>query len=735
MSFEKLIIKNEYRTSNDNIVRDFYVPVLAEAISYKRAVGFFSSSALVKIAAGLESITKKEGKIELIVSPRLSEEDIDEINIGYERRKEIIAQRIIDSFSDPSNPYERKKMGFLSLLIEQGYLDIKVAFMKKNSQIGMFHEKLGILEDEEGNIIAFSGSLNESLTAYTLNFESIDVYCDWKSEESCERAHSKLLSFSKMWSNNESEIEIIDFPKVIIEKLEKIKKDYDTESLCKLKISEDSEYISEDGADYLGGDTGLVQLTEPKIPKSIKLHKYQEEAIESWKLHNYSGIFDMATGTGKTYTGISALVNLFEEKRKLFVVIICPYVHLVDQWKEDLIKFHINPITGYSSGSKNYLSRLVTDIEDYNLDIINFTCFITTNASFRSEKVQKAINKVEGSALIIVDEAHNFGAPKLVTTLPNHFEYRLALSATLERHNDAEGTELLYEYFGEKCIEYDMERAILEDKLSPYKYYPLITYFDQDELEKYIALSVEAAKHIKEDKKGKFGLDEIGKMILLKRARIVAAAKMKAPVLISKMRSYSKETGILIYCGATNMIDDDINDDEIRQIDLISKKLYSELGFRSSQFTSNEDRETREKIKQEFIEGKIQGIVAIKCLDEGVNIPSIKTAFILASSTNPKEYIQRRGRVLRKSGNKSFAEIYDFVVLPRRLEEALFKVKDEIRFDSSLVKRELKRIKEFGRLSMNPSTTGIAINEIENAYFDLLRDDETEIKNEMEDII
>lgn len=277
----------------------------------------------------------------------------------------------------------------------------------------------------------------------------------------------------------------------------------------------------------------------------------------------------------------------------------------------------------------------------------------------------------------------------------------------------------MYSFFGKKCITYSLERAIKEGKLTPYKYYPIVVNLSDDELSNYEQLSYEMSKCLIKDKSGKYRLNKYGEILALKRARIVAGAKEKLDALREEIKPYVHDNNILVYCGATNvdMYPDDSDDGDIRQIEAVTKILGNEFGMSVAQFTSSENMETRASIKEQFQCGnRLQAIVAIKCLDEGVNIPGIRTAFILASTTNPKEYIQRRGRVLRKAPNKPFAAIFDFVTLPRPLDTVSGLTTEQAQRDLSLVKNELSRIKEFGRLAENSMLANDLIWEIQDTY-------------------
>lgn len=712
MDFQGLSLKKEYRSFSDDIINSFYVPLLSRASLYQRAVGFFSSSALIEISLGITELLKNGGRISLIVSPRLQEEDIEAIQKGYEERNVIIERVIMKSFIEPKNYFEAQRLNLLATLVAQGRLDIKIAFMASKSGVGMYHEKVGLIHDGAGSIVAFTGSMNETSTAFSYNYETIDVFCSWTDDS--DRVLNKQSAFDALWNNQEPKVTTLDFPSVALEKLQSYKQD-----LLDVEI---------DQKEYPAKVTEAMPFFGPRVPPKLDLHSYQLEAIAEWQRRDFKGIFDMATGTGKTYTGLGAVARLYEYlDRELAVIIVCPYQHLVEQWVEDIIKFNMKPIIGYSASSqKDWKKRLREATIAFNLGIKKHFCFITTNATFSTDYIRQQVGNLDGKVVLVVDEAHNFGAPNLSKTLNPKIPYRLALSATLERHGDEEGTEKLFDYFGGKCIEYTLKRAIKEDKLTPYYYYPVVVHLTEDELEHYRKLSAELVKYCSKDGNGKLIVNDTGKLILIKRARIVAAAREKISKLEELVQRYKEDNHMLVYCGAATIRDPGYeegkaDDTEVRQIDAVSNLLGNKMNMRISQFTSAESAQEREQLKGEFSEGKhLQALVAIRCLDEGVNIPSIKLAFILASSTNPKEYVQRRGRVLRKAPGKSHAVIYDFITLPRPLNSVKNLSVEDISSDISLVKKEIVRLKDFSSIAQNPSDADMLISEIEDSY-DLLK--------------
>jgi len=690
MSLRDIEIKKEYRSLLDQVAQDFFVPLLSQAISYKRAVGFFSSSAFVEISKGIAALTQNGGKIQLVASPYLSDEDIQSIRQGYELREDIVKRAVLRELREAQNHDEESRLNLLANLIADGYLDVKIALTEDESELGMYHEKMGLIEDAEGNVVAFSGSMNESRTAFTVNYESIDVFCSWDGEE--DRVQKKAQTFAAIWSDCEPNIKIIEFPELnqeIIDRYKRSKPDFDI----------DKEQF------------GSIPLKKCdcwiKKPAHIGFYDYQKEAIGEWEKRNFCGMFDMATGTGKTLTALGALERLCQiTKSNLGVIIVCPFQHLIEQWVVDIRDFGIDPLICYSA--KDWKKNFKRAVSDFRFGVIKNFCFITTNATFATDYFQNEIDKLKGNICLVVDEAHNFGAKKQLDCMKEVFKFRLALSATLERHHDEYGTQRLFDFFGEKCITYSLERAIKEDKLTPYYYYPIPVYFDEDELETYNELT-EKIINILRKEPDRRSLPKSAEMLLIQRARLIASARNKLKALYDIISSeYVNDNQMLIYCGATTVnnvsyIEGKVEEDDVRQINHVVEMLGNRLGMRVSKFTSDEDAKEREEIKEYFKNGDmLQALVAIRCLDEGMNIPGIRTAFILASSTNPKEYIQRRGRVLRKAEGKKHAKIYDFITLPRDLDSA---VNPLLHLDSeySLIRREYERMEDFAILSENPS--------------------------------
>lgn len=705
MSLQDVELKSEYRSLIDNVAKDFYIPLLKQAVIYKRAVGFFSSSSLVEISKGIMGLVRNGGTIQLVASPRLSNEDVEAMKKGYELREKIIENALLRELHGVNTEIEQDRLNLLASLIADGVLDIKIALTEQNDEIGMYHEKMGIIADSEGNKVAFSGSMNESATAMTINYEAIDVFCSWRGEQ--DRVILKENAFTSIWNNTEPNIVTIDFPSV----KEEIIKQYRKGSI----IDPDRKEFGDDV--YISLKPGTCWISKPD---NVKFYDYQIDAMISWENEEYRGIFDMATGTGKTYTALGALEVLSNKmKSNLGIFIVCPYQHLVEQWVTDIKAFGIKPLICYSR--YDWKKKFKSMLSDFKLGVIQNFCVVTTNTTFATDYMQKEIDKLKGNVCLVVDEAHNFGAKKQLECMKEVFKYRLALSATLERHHDDEGTQKLKDYFGNKCIEYPLSRAIKEDKLTPYYYYPIPIYLDDDELEAYNELTEKIIKILQNSKKDE-PMAKLAETLLIKRARIIAGARNKLKALYEIIKEqYVTENQILIYCGATTVenssyIEGKVDEDEKRQIEIVVDMLGNNLGMRVSKFTSEENAAEREMIKENFADGTmLQALVAIRCLDEGVNIPGIRTAFILASSTNPKEYIQRRGRVLRKAPNKPFAKIYDFITLPRNIDEPMYG-NNYLNSEYSLIRREYERMEDFASLAENSSEVTKLQDKINDFY-------------------
>lgn len=681
MSFEKLNLKILYRSDSDKVYEDFFEKCISESISYDRAVGYFSSGFFKLVLKGLEKFVEKDGKIRIITSPQLNEEDIEAIIKNQENK---FQEDIILKFKKIINESDMEGRDLLGLLIEMEKIEIKIAY-KKNF-LGIYHEKFGVFKDEKENKIAFTGSINETLSGYSENFESIDVYNSLDGKREKQRIEEKEKAFENLWNNNTEKIEVIDFPEALRNEIIKNISPKCRDKIMKYRKTQENNLII-------------------KIPEGFKIREYQKEAFEKWKANGGKGILNMATGTGKTITAIYIMDEVYKilknKNRKTFYLIICPQKQLVFQWKEELKLFNFKNVVTCDSDNKNWVKELKElFLEHYYDDIENFV-ILTTNKSFLTERFQNIFTSslYDTEGMIIVDECHNIGSENYKNyILDNKLEkikLRLGLSATPERRDNS--NEIIHKFLGEEVFKFDLKRAIEEGFLTRYNYYPIFVTFNLEEEENYIIISEKIKKLtaiLENGGKNKKELKEQLEQLNFKRARIIQNLQMKEEKCIEFFKNNLSIKNTLVYVGTGK------DKNNIKMIDNLLEKLKKYIKI--EKFTAEESSEERQRVIEDFKNEFIQGILAIKCLDEGINIPNIKTAVILASTGNPKEYIQRRGRILRKAPGKEIAEIYDFMVVPRSFfnMESYFS-RENYHIDKLLLKKEFERVNEFMSLAEN----------------------------------
>ena len=696
MPFQSLNIQQEYRSPQNIIVTAFYIPVLEKAVSYKRSVGYFSSTSLVQITKGILGLIKNGGIIDLVASPYLSKEDEEAIRVGYENRTKIIENALNRSLQENiKNPFSQERLNLLACLIEKGILNIKIAFTEneKEKTIGMYHEKLGLMEDASGNKIAFSGSMNESYNAMVNNYETIDVFCSWKSESEKTRVLQKEEAFSKIWGNYDSKLKVMSFPSIEKSILDKYKRHSNINfNLDKEEFTKKTEYGFSEPEPLVLRDSGeFIDFNGEK-----KARPHQVKAIENFIQNNYQSLFAMATGTGKTLTSLFSLNELAKNVLIKSVLIVVPLKDLVDQWQEDIEPYFNGEIITVRSGLewKEKLSDIsllkLLDKEKYTSKLI----IITTYDSFclNDEKILNSLD-IEHT-LIIADEVHKFGAVSYQRKLPEKIKYRIGLSATPKRPYDEKGTSAIFDYFcpSENFYEFSIKDAIDADMLCHYDYHPIlvsITDFEMDDYEiiseKISRLSVIVNNSEAVTKEEKESLEQL----LKQRHRIIERASNKKEIFLDKMleeiKKYKDKTIIFAPDGKDEKGNDLLNS--------YKRDLWQKLMSKGKIISMKEYVQGTEKtVIDSFTQGGIDIIFAKQRLNEGIDIPAAKRAFFIASSTSEREFIQRRGRVLRKHSSKNKAEIFDFIVVPPDMHS---------KYAHSIIDNEIKRAMDFAATADN----------------------------------
>jgi superfamily II DNA or RNA helicase len=667
LSLKSIDIKDHYRSDRDNLIQDFYVPCLSETILYSRAVGYFSSTSIVAVSQGLAALIEAGGTMRLVASPYLSIEDIEAIKKGLKQREEVISSAIIKEFETVS----KDRLACLSWLLSNNILDIKLAVANNFDDPGLYHEKIGILTDNYSNKIAFVGSINETSSGLINNFENIEVFCSWRGEEA-KRVERIEQNFAKLWSNKTHNAEIISFPEAAARKL----LEYYPNTKPAVARKRQPKLVAEDQCNYNVEENKQRSLHN----LDITLRSYQQDALINFQSANYQGILAMATGAGKTITALACASSIEDLD---LIIIVVPIKDLVKQWMDELDKltdfYYPIAAVGKSEIWKEKLYRKLRLIHG-NVQTVKRlpTVLVGTYSGLSKLPVAGLIEDAGGlpiQSLIIADEVHTAGAEQYRRILRNDFTYRLGLSATLIRPHDEEGTEFVLDYFGDIVYELDLEQAIKLGILCKYEYYVYVVTLTDTENEEYQKLTKKIIKLLKS------GNDRVSGSInrlSIERSRIIKSASDKIRILDRIIQDHSLKK-VMIYCA------------DIQQADIVCHRL-SQQGMRVSRFTSKEDKQ-RGQIIYEFSQGRLDALVAVKCLDEGVDIPAAQEAIILASDTSERQFIQRRGRILRKAEGKESATLIDILVVPPIGDERV-----------KLITSEVKRIKHFAKTASNRAT-------------------------------
>lgn len=642
MSLKDIDLQPSYETteSKNELLETFYIPVLQESRKYYRVAGFFSSSALTVAAKGIEGLINNNGKMYLLVSPELSEEDYNTI-----KQHGAITEHshIFDQLKKDSMPDEHIQA--LAWLLDENRLEIKIV-VGKRTRNSLFHQKIGVVFDNENNSISFSGSINETAQAWLNNIEEFKVFRSWEAGQ-IDYLQSDLKKFLSYWKNEKQELaEVYDIPEAI-----------------------KAHIVQQKPRDVFDLNIMRRYAKDKKIKENkLSLFPHQERAVQMWKDNNYSLLMEMATGTGKTRTAIGCIVEKLKEKEKLLVIVATPQNTLSRQWKADFDELGIALdkvliADGSNIKWKKEFEILLMDLSDekYNTAVV-----FTTHTTSSDKKFINIItkNQFDTKVLFICDETHAIGSKKQREALLEQYNYRIGLSATPERMFDDSGTAIIRKYFGNNSFEFTIADALNTINprtnrpfLNRFKYYPIFVELTEKENEKYSKISQQI--YIKKNQEEP-DEDELQRLYD-RRANIGKNAENKMVAfdqLLNEMNPSKIQDTILF-----------VSDKQIEK----SFSIMSSKGIKRAKITEAESASKivnfegdteRQNIISQFVKRQIQILVGIKCLDEGIDIPNARIAILLSNSTNPREYVQRVGRVIRQAPNKDASIIYDFIVTP-----------------------------------------------------------------------
>ena len=715
-------IKGNYSTDKDNVLGDFYLPALNNATSYDRAVGYFSSKALLYIIQGLDGLIKNGGKMRLVVGSPLTDDEYDSIN-NPETQEKIFSQ-INECWNElvhkDISELNKHRLQVFSWLAKTNKLQIKFALRKPGA---LFHKKIGVIKNEDFTLV-FNGSLNETESALQNNSENFNVFRSWKKESFKDHGEYHIKEFKDVWEGNENDTITFDIPSHYYEDV----KNYwssegpprsDLEKKAAKKIAELFKKKEEERRTKVEYD-----FIKPRFPKKLngqpyQLKPHQVTALRKWKEKNHKGIMALATGSGKTITAIHGVVELSQEKRLVLVVAV-PYKVLAEQWVEVLRLFNINPIKCWSP--HKWDKDLTSEIGNFGLGFKDkdFLAIVVVNASLKKSYFQSLLQNIPSENLIFVgDECHHHGEKGLEFKLleANH---RLGLSATPWSKSEKDLKKSLTSYYGNLVETYTLKQAMDDDVLTPYRYniYPVL--LSSEEAPEYEELSKSISK-LYAIKFGGGKIDEASlKHLIFERARLLDSIESKFDKLEEILKTRKPSSYTLFYCGSGSVESEDDPEEEDANsiIKSISKttRILDDFNWNSSQFTHIETDLQRAKILNSFKEQVIDAIAAIKVLDEGFDVPMCREAFITASSRNERQFIQRRGRILRTAEGKTEAIIHDFVIFYNDSENPIFK---------KLVNNEMERVMEFYSAASNQDELLPKINEIKSKFnISIIEEDE-----------
>ena len=696
-----LTLSERYRSDREDVVTTFYVPAFSVATSYSRAVGYFTSTSLALFSRGINTFAKHGGTMRLIASPHLNEDDIIDIDRGYNIR-EVIERATLRELDVALPETVLDGLGLLGRLIAEGRLDIKLAFVEREGRIGIYHEKIGVFRDAVGDLVGFTGSSNETYGGLMANFESVEVYRGWVAGDGA-RALRLEADFQNLWSNQTPHLSVERFPDVARERL------------IKLGSDRPRALLPERDDALVPPPVVTTAPAELAIPEWLTVRGYQREAVESWLGRRGRGILKMATGTGKTKTAMIAATQLANALRQreepLLVLILTPLQDLVDQWITEVESFGIRPVAVYESSQK-WLPVVEDQLNEARMGQRPVVAMVATNSSFAGERFQSVLSRISQPLLIIADEAHNLGSSTYRSALPLNATYRLALSATPERWFDDAGTDALIDYFGPIVYELGLGKAIEMDALCRYRYVPRLVELNDYETQLYVDLTGQIAKRlaageILEDADPNSAIG----FLLRQRAGILGHAEDKLGQLRSDLTARRNQWFQLVYCAEGQRPTEPGDPPGPNQLRDITDMVGNHLHLSVHPYVSETSRANRKVLLRRFGAGDdLRVLVAMRCLDEGVDIPDARVGYLLASSSNPRQFIQRRGRLLRRADGKERAEILDYLAVPPSGTPMNFDV------ERALLKREFERANEFGKLSENYETTLEVLRPLKERY-------------------
>jgi superfamily II DNA or RNA helicase len=726
-----------YRPGEFNSPEKFFNDCLENSKEFDLQLGYFSSATISVLADGFATFISNGGRMRLVINHIVSEEDKEAISKGvYGGVIDCFDLTNFETLRQTFDEYQQQFFECLAFLIYDKRIDIRI--IKPRNKKGISHTKSGQFRDGDSTT-SFTGSANFTISGLFNNMEEITIFRSDSIDKMVQnRISSQREEFDAIMNGKKRNIEYLS-PNNLVSAVMSNFGDKDIEELLdvekKLRQWKKERAIRErqQQMDIVCED---IKDIEPRFPFPSGPRDYQKTAFENWKNNGQKGLFAMATGTGKTITALNCLLEIYKRKGYYKAIILVPTITLVNQWEQECRKFQFSNIVKVYSKNLSWRDEVerIRFNERYRTEKEAEVSYviISTYASYTREKVFQVLNGFDRRRLMLIaDECHNMGAGSLVKRLKEiPYLRRMGLSATPERQFDERGNKSLNRFFGSEehyTYEYNMEEAIRNGVLCKYLYYPHLVKLTPEEMDAYIELSEKIAKYFNYNTETFDDIDEVLKMLLLARKRIVHKAANKLSAFKSIIEKRFKEKGnlkySLIYVPEGNKPDyvgggddfdfsEDIGDDnDADHLINIYTQAVTEVDDHVTvrKFTSGQ--KDREEILADFASGRLHVLTSMKCLDEGVDVPRSELAIFCASTGNPRQFIQRRGRVLRTHPDKKMAELHDLVVIPE-----VNPYSDSYRMEQSLLRGELQRVKNFANLSENPSYSEMELREVLDHY-------------------
>ena len=689
MSLKDVLLGKSYSSDVDSVLDDFLVPCLEHAVLYLRLAGFFSSTSLAAAARGIVGLIRNSGAMRVVASPRLTRKDLEVLKGDGGLHSEHFAKVLLSAISEPElvDEFVRDHVGALGWMLSKGTLDIRIAVLladdgsvltsEQASENGLFHPKVGVVQDGDGNVVTFSGSINETASAWERNVEEFKVFRSWEIDQT-DYVEDDRAKFMRFWNGTSPAVRVMAVPDAVREGLIELAA---TDPVARL-----SKHVN-------------------RRAQGLRLFEHQERAVRSWLDHGMTGIFSMATGTGKTIAALACVSAAMQSQPRLATVVSCPYSHLVSQWRKEVSRSGIECSTVVADGTNPYWRVQLPDaLADVVMGYTRSLLVLTTHRTLSCPDFVKLAAEYADRVpfFLIADEMHGLGALRNREGLTPSYRLRLGLSATPKRWFDEPGTTLLLDYLGGVVYELSLSEAITTVNpltsltyLVPFEYRPQFVSLEDDELDRYLEETRKLVSLMGDSELGRHGRNDVVMRVLFRRANIIKNARAKTAHLHELLDGLPRPIHhLLIYCSPAQ-IDDVMG--AVNDHSLAGHRFTMAQG--TSPLAQCDGLSERDLILKKFADGKYQVLVAMKCLDEGVDVPPAQTAILLASSGNPREHIQRIGRVVRQYPGKEVAYVYDYIVAPllsgRTIDPYLR------RAEARIFGRELDRFEDIARTARN----------------------------------